>query len=282
MRGKNVLITGGTSGIGKATAIELAARGANVIIVGRNREKTLQVVIELKSINNTSIIDYFVADLSSMESVRKLADEFKAKYGKLNVLINNAGLIIGERWITADGYEYTLALDYLSPFLLTGLLTDVLRAGQPSRIIMVNSAMHLLGKIRFDDLMIKKGYTANKAYCQAKLANMLFTYELSSRLKGMKVTVNALNPGAVRTNFGNDLKGIYRSLIQLAQPLMISPEKGAETVVYLASSSEVEGITGKYFIMKKQVKSSKQSYNKDMAKRLWDESEKLTAFKYSL
>lgn len=280
MKGKNVLITGGTSGIGKAAAFDLAGREANIIIVGRNSDKTLQVVDELKSINKSAMIDYFIADLSSLESVRKLADDFKAKYRKLDVLINNAGLIIGERWVTADGYEYTLALDHLSPFLLTGLLLEVLRDGHSSRIIMVNSVMHLLGKIRFDDLMLQKAYTANKAYCQAKLANMLFTYELASRLKGRNITVNALNPGAVRTNFGNDLKGLYKGLIKLSRPFMRSPEKGAETVVYLASSDEVEGISGRYFMNNKQVKSSKQSYKKDLAKRLWKESESLTAFEY--
>ncbi len=280
MKGKIVLITGGTSGIGKAAALYLAGRDANIIIVGRNRDKTLQVVDELKSISKSEMIDYLIADLSSMESVRKLAEDFKAKYSRLDVLINNAGLIIGERRMTADGYEYTFALDHLSPFLLTGLLLDVIRESQPSRIIMVNSGMHLLGKIRFDDLMLQKAYTANRAYCQAKLANMLFTYELASRLNGKNITVNALNPGAVRTNFGNDLKGLYRSLIILSRPFMRSPEKGAETVVYLASSGEVEGISGRYFMNMKQVKSSKLSYNKDLAKRLWDKSGQLTGFEY--
>ena len=280
MNGKYVLITGATSGIGKETAKGLALMDANLILVARNEEKAKKTVTELKKINSSIEIDYFLADLSSMEQTRTFAENVKKKYQKLDVLINNAGLVIGERKTTAEGYEYTFALDHLSPFLLTGLLLDLLKKGTHSRIITVSSQAHKMGKIEFGDLMLQESYSPFKAYSQAKLANALFGYELARRLNGLNITSNTLHPGTVNSNFGSDLSGFFRVLIYLFKPFMISPKKGAETSVYLASSHDVEGITGKYFIKKKPAQTSRLSYNIETARRLWEESEKLTGFRY--
>jgi len=276
MNGKIVLITGATSGIGRETALGLSKKHATLVLVGRSREKLDRTMSEIASQTGNHQLDSLVCDLTSMESVRSLAADFRAKYRRLDVLINNAGEIVSERRTTVDGYEYTLALDHLSHFLLTMLLMDVIKASAPSRIVNVSSSAHMLGHIDFDDLMGEKKYKAMRAYGQAKLANLLFAYELARRLAGTGVTVNALHPGAVRTNFGLGMKGRWRIILMLGKPFTINARKGAETSIYLASSPEVTGTSGKYFAKKKEKKSSKESYDESVAKRLWNESAKLT------
>ena len=276
MKGKIVLITGATSGIGKETALGLAKRGATVVLVGRSREKLDKVASSIMSATGSRTIDTMICDLTSMENVRKLASGFKQKYQRLDVLINNAGEIVNERRVTVDGFEYTLALDHLSHFLLTMLLLDLIKASAPARIINVSSSAHMLGRINFEDLMGEKKYKPMKAYGQAKLANLLFTYELARRLAVTGVTANAVHPSAVRTNFGKGMKGRWRIFLWLGSLLLIDAEKGAETSIFVASSPEVEGITGKYFVKKKERKSSKRSLDQTAARRLWEVSSKLT------
>ncbi len=276
MKGKVVMITGATGGIGKETARGLAHMGATLVLVSRSKEKLIRIVDEMRSETENKDIDYLPCDLTSMESVRRLASEYREKYDRLDVLINNAGEIINERRISVDGYEYTLALDHLSHFLLTSLLLDIIIRSAPSRIINLSSVGHIMGHIDFDDIMIEKGYTPGKAYGQAKLANILFTYELARRLSDTGVTVNCLHPGMVRTNFGKDTTGAWKLFILLSKPFMISARKGAQTSIYLASSPEVVSVSGKYFAKKKVKKSSKESYDESVAKRLWRISEELT------
>jgi NAD(P)-dependent dehydrogenase (short-subunit alcohol dehydrogenase family) len=276
MKGKIVLITGATSGIGEETALGLAKMGATIVLVGRSREKLDRVAISIASATGNRTIDTMVCDLTSMENVRKLASDFRHKYHRLDVLINNAGEIVSERRTTVDGFEYTLALDHLSHFLLTMLLVNLIEASAPARIINVSSSAHLFGRIDFEDLMGEKKYKPMKAYGQAKLANLLFTHELAGRLVGTGVTANAVHPGAVRTNFGKGMKGRWRIFLWLGSPFLIDAEEGAETSIFVASSPEVEGITGKYFVKKKEKRSSKRSHDQTAAKRLWEVSSKLT------
>ncbi len=276
MKGKVVMVTGATGGIGKETAKGLAYMGATVVLVSRSMEKLARVASEMKSETKNDDISHLSCDLTSMDSVRRLASEFRERYDRLDVLINNAGEIINDRRISVDGNEYTLALDHLSHFLLTSLLLDIIRRSAPSRIINVSSMAHIMGHIDFDDIMIEKGYTPGKAYGQAKLANILFTYELARRLASTGVTVNCLHPGMVRTNFGKDTTGAWKLFILLSKPFMISARKGAQTSIYLASSPEVVSVTGKFFAKKREKKSSKESYDKNTAKRLWEISEELT------
>lgn len=276
MRGKVALITGATSGIGKETTLGLADKGATLVLVGRTREKLDRTISDIASETGNHQLDSLVCDLTSMESVRKLAADFRAKYEKLDVLINNAGEIVNKRRTSEDGFEYTLALDHLSHFLLTNLMLDVIKASAPSRIVNVSSSAHAIGHIDFEDLMGEKKYDAMKAYSQAKLANLLFTYELARRLAGTGVTVNALHPGVVRTNFGKGLRGRWGIITFLGKPFMISARKGAATSIYLASSPDVMGTSGRYFARRKEKRSSKESYDEAVAKRLWEESARLT------
>src|ERR671918_2162455 len=234
---KICLITGATSGIGKATAMGLANMGASVVMVGRDQGKGEAVMAEIKEKSNNASVDLMLADLSSQEEIRRLADEFKEAYPRLDVLINNAGLFRSTRITTADGLEMTFAVNHLACFLLTKLLLDVLKASSPSRIVNVSSGDHSNGTIDFDDLQGEKGYKGAKAYSQSKLANVLFTYELARKLEGSGVTANCLHPGAgVRTNFGSGVSGVFGFMMRALRPLMKSPEKGAETSLYLASS----------------------------------------------
>ena len=273
---KVCLITGATSGIGKATAMGLANMGASVVIVGRDRGRGEAALTEIKERSGNSSVDLMLADLSSQEQIRRLADDFKAAYPRLDVLINNAGVFRSERITTADGIEMTFAVNHLAYFLLTNLLLDVLKASAPSRIVNVSSGAQSNGTIDFDDLQGEKGYKGTKAYSQSKLANVLFTYELARRLEGTGVTANCLHPGAVRTNFGSGSSGVFGFMVRALRPLMISPEKGAETSIYLASSPEVEGVSGRYFVKKAEARSSDVSYDERLARRLWKVSAELT------
>jgi NAD(P)-dependent dehydrogenase (short-subunit alcohol dehydrogenase family) len=276
---KICLITGATSGIGKATAMGLANMGASVVMVGRDRGRGEAALAEIKEKCTNASVDLMLADLSSQQEIRRLADEFKEAYPRLDVLINNAGLFRSKRITTADGLEMTFAVNHLAYFLLTKLLLDVLEASAPSRIVNVSSGEQRNGTIDFDDLQGEKGYEGPKAYSQSKLADVLFTYELARRLEGTGVTANCLHPGGripVRTNFGSGVSGVFGFTVRALRPLMISPEKGAETSIYLASSQEVEGLSGRYFVKKAESRSSDVSYDERIAKRLWEVSADLT------
>jgi len=279
MEGRICLITGATSGIGLVTARELAKQGATVIVHGRSKEKCEQVVKDVKTISGNSNVEFMLADLSKLSDVRNLAEEFKNRYNRLHVLINNAGAVYMRREETADGFEMTFGVNHISHFLLTNLLLDILKASAPSRIINVSSRAHERGKIDFNDLQARKRYFAMTAYGQSKLANVLFTYELARRLEGTNVSVNALHPGFVASGFGmnNNLMKLLRPIVKL---IAISPEEGAKTTIYLATSPEAEGVSGKYFVERKAVKSSPASYDKEAAERLWKISEELTGIRW--
>lgn len=279
MQGKTALVTGATSGIGKETALALAKQGATVVLVARNQSKGQAVLEEIRSQTANPKLDLLIADLSSQASIRQLAAEFKSKYPRLEVLVNNAGGYFGSRKTTVDGLEYTFAFNHLAYFLLTNLLLDVLKAGAPSRVVNVSSGAQSMGRINFDDLQGHQRFSGQTAYNQSKLANVLFTYELARRLQGTGVSVNALHPGVVRTNFGQDeLTPFFRLVLPLLKRFMLTPEKGAQTSIYLASSAEVEGLSGKYFVKQKAVPSAKSSYDTSIAQRLWRISEELTGF----
>ena len=277
MDDKVCLITGATSGIGKATAMGLASIGASVVMVGRDRGRGEAALAEIKEGSSNASVDLMLADLSSQEDIRRLADEFKEAYPRLDVLINNAGVFRSKRITTADGLEMTFAVNHLAYFLLTKVLLDVLKSSAPSRIVNVASGEQRNGTIDFDDLQGEKGYKTAKAYGQSKLANVLFTYELARRLEGTGVSVNCLHPGAgVRTNLGSGVSGIFGFTVRALTPLMKSPEKGAQTSIYLASSPEVEGLSGRYFVKKAEARSSDVSHDERLARRLWEASAELT------
>jgi len=276
LSGKTVLVTGATDGIGLYTAEALAGMGATVILAGRNPQKTEQAARAISEKTANPNVDFLVADLSSQKEVRRLADEFRNRYNRLNVLVNNAGAVFMKRQLSVDGIEMTFALNHLAYFLLTLLLIDPITAGAPARIINVSSGAHYGGRLDFNDLQNERAYNSWKAYSQSKLANIYFTYELARRLEGKAITVNALHPGFVATNFGKSNGGVFRPIFGLAHLGAISPIQGAQTSIYLASSPEVEGVTGKYFDRKKAMRSSEVSYDAGAARRLWDASLQLT------
>jgi len=276
MKDKIVIITGANSGIGKAASLALANMGASVVMVARNKERGEAAKAEIIRESGNSAVDLLLADLSSLESVRQLANEFQKKYPKLHVLINNAGLFNQGRHVTTDGYENTFATNYLAAFLLTNLQLEQLKASAPSRIINVSSVGHYKGHINFDDLNLEKEYGGWKAYGQSKLALVLFTHELAKKLQGTGVTVNALHPGTVATNIWTRPFGSAGFIMALPKLFMASPEKGAETIVYLASSPDAQSLSGEYLEKSKVKKSSEESYDEEIAQRLWDVSAKLT------
>lgn len=277
MTNKICVVTGATSGIGLETAKALALMGANVIVVGRNAKKCIATVTELKKQTGNALIESMCADLSELSQVRNLARELKQKYPHIDVLVNNAGAYFKSgRYESTEGYEMTLALNYLSPFLLTSLLVDSLKKSDQGRIINVSSNAHFKGEIRLDDLQSQKDYDGFKAYAQSKLALVLFTNELARRLTNTRITVNALHPGLVATNFGKN-NGLLRFYLRrLIKRHEISAEEGARTCIYLATSPDVDEITGGYFVKERQVASSNDSYDQNLAKKLWEVSEILT------
>jgi len=271
--GKIVLITGGTGGIGRATAIGLAKSGARVGITGRDRGRAEQAADAIRRESNNGAVDVFVADLSSQSDVRRLARDVLAAYPRLDVLINNVGGFWAHRHETADGLEHTFALNHLAPFLLTNLLIDRLRACAPARIVTVSSGAQSMGRIDFDDLMGEQTYSGQRAYNQSKLANVMFTYELARRLDGSGVTANTLHPGVTRTAFGaEDGTRVMAPIIAALRPFMRSPKRGAETSVFLASSPAAAGITGHFFENRKARPSQKASYDSVTTARLWEVS----------
>jgi len=272
MNGKICLVTGGTNGIGKSTAQELARMGATVVIVGRDAQKTSHVVQEVRAASRSNSVDSLLADLSSEQEVRRLAAEFKSKYSHLHVLVNNAGGFFMRRQLRSDGIEMTFALNHLASFLLTNLLLDTIKASAPARIINVSSNAHASGKIEFDNLQGERQY-GPKAYDNSKLANILFTMELARRLEGTGVTVNALHPGFVATGFAKNNGKVIAALVSLITPLIArSPAKGAETSVYLASSQNVTSITGEYFFDSQVIPAAPQATDMVVARKLWDVS----------
>ncbi|MFN7949927.1 MAG: SDR family oxidoreductase [Blastocatellia bacterium] len=270
------LVTGASSGIGKVTARELARAGNTVLLVCRNRSKGEATVDEIRRDTGSDKLELLIADLAELRQIRELAAQVKAGHAQLHVLINNAGVYQSARTLTADGYETTFAVNHLAYFLLTIELLDLLKAAAPARIINVASDAHKSGHINFDDLHGSGRYNGLRAYAQSKLANILFTYELARRLQGTGVTVNAMHPGGVSTGIYDNVSGIGGKIIRLFTFLMRTPEKGAETVIWLASSPEVAGVTGKYFYDLKEKPSSRESTDLNVAARLWQISEQLT------
>ncbi|MDE2951827.1 MAG: SDR family oxidoreductase [Chloroflexota bacterium] len=281
MQGKRVLITGATNGIGKFAALELAKMGANVVIVGRNEAKTRAVLSQLIADSGNDNLHMLLADLSSMDETRRAAAEYLQKHQRLDVLLNNAGAVFSEFQASVDGYEMTFALNHLSYYLLALLLVDTLkntaREHGEARVINVSSSAHRNASLRLDNLRDHTGHSMMSSYGASKLMNVLFTYELARRLQGAGVTVNAVHPGLVATGFGHNMRGIWVPIIKILQRLFaISPEKGAETLVYLASSIDAAGITGKYWDRKQQKESSANSYDRELQKQLWDFSAEAT------
>jgi len=272
MNGKVCMITGATAGIGEVTALELAKRGATVVIVSRSRERCENTVGRIQQETNNSQIDYLVADLSSLAQIRQVAEDFKGRYQRLDVLVNNAGAFFMRRHENVDGFEMTFALDHLSYYLLTLLLLDQLEDSAPARIINVSSDAHQGGRINFDDLNAEKKFSGWKAYSQAKLANVLFTYELDRHLKGKGITSNALHPGFIASQFAKNNGALSRAAMSVVHLIAKTPQQGARTSVYLASSADVEGVSGKYFVDEKPARSSPISYDRSVAERLWQVS----------
>ena len=272
MRGKTCIITGASSGIGKAAALELAGRGANVVLVCRDAARGDAAMREVAS-QGGGTVELLIADLAAQSEIRRVASEILAKYPRIDVLVNNAGGIFGQRQLTADGLELTFALNHLAYFLLSNLL--LVRASAPARIINVTSGAHHMGRLDWDNLQGEKGYSAMRAYSLSKLSNVLFTYELARRLAGTGVTVNCMHPGAVATNFASTGTTMMQTFFRLFKPLLRTPERGADTIVWLASSPEVEGLTGKFFMDRKDTRSSRLSHDEEAARRLWDESARL-------
>jgi len=276
LMGKVCLVTGATAGIGQATAMLLAKRGATVIGIGRNRTKDEYSTQRIKEETANPAVEYLLADLSSQKEIRALAQQFHEKYDRLDVLVNNAGATFGKRLESVDGIEMTFALNHLGYFLLTNLLRETLEANRPSRVINVSSSLHKLGKIDFDNIPLEKGYARSKAYQRSKLANIGFTYEMARRLCSCDVTVNAMNPGLVNTNVGQVAGGVAAKMKGLVDKIAgLTPEEGAQTIIYLATSPDVVGVTGRYFVKEKSIPSSKVTYDLDFCRRLWDVSEEL-------
>ena len=273
MAGKVVLITGGTGGIGKATAIGLATMGARAGITGRDLARAEQAAADIRATSGNPAVDAFAADMTSQAEVRRLAGDVLDAYPRLHVLVNNVGGFWAHRHPTADGLEHTFALNHLASFLLTNLLLDRLKASAPARVVNVSSGAQSMGQIEFDDLQGARNYSGQRAYNQSKLATIMFTNELARRLEGTGVTANSLHPGVVRTNFGaEDQAPFFAVISRLILPLLKTPAQGAQTPIYLASSPDVDGVTGKFFANRKPKTANKIAYDPDMTAKLWNVS----------
>lgn len=279
LHGKTCLVTGATSGIGLVTAAALAGLGARVVITGRRPARLDDALRSIQARHPDAEVHALLADFADLAQVERLAGDFILRFERLDVLVNNAGAYYNRRHPTHYGeLERTLVVNHLAPFLLTLRLLDRLRHSAPARVVNVASGAHAYDQMNFDDLGFRRGYIGMKAYARSKLANLLFTYELARRLQGSGVTVNAMHPGQVatdiwRTNFfliGPLLKGLIRLT-------GLTPEQGADTLIYLAASPEVEGMSGQYFYHRKPVRSSPLSYDQGVAQRLWQLSEQLVA-----
>lgn len=275
--GRTVVVTGATSGIGKATATALALRGARLILICRDKKRGEETRREITELTGNESIEVLIANLGSQRSIRQVAAQINARYEKIHLLINNAGTVINPRRLTPDGIEETFAVNHLAPFLLTNLLLEKLRAGAPSRVVNLTSGLHPYGTINFADLNQQDGYKPFRAYNQAKLGNVLFTYELARRLEGSGVTTNAVHPGVVRTNLGRRDAAMpwYTTLLFriIWGAFLIEPEDAAKVVLQAASDPT---LAGAYVVKGKAVKSSRESYDRTVAQKLWDVSAQLT------
>jgi retinol dehydrogenase-14 len=277
MAGRTVLVTGATAGIGRATALGLAAKGAHLAITGRDQERTESAARDIRAAGGGQV-DVFVADLSSLTQVRHLADEVLRRLPRIDVLVNNVGGYWNTRHVTVDGLERTFALNHLAPFLLTTLLLDRLQHSAPARVVTVASNAQALGRINFNDLQNERDYSGARAYNQSKLANIMFTYELARRLRGGSVTANALHPGVVSTSFGAADPGrVQRLLVPVMRPFMKTSAQGATTSIHLASAPDLAHVSGRYFADSKPRTSSRRSHDEAAAARLWQVSEDLAA-----
>ena len=270
MADKVVLITGGTGGIGTATAIGLARMGARVGITGRDLARGERAAADIRNASGSVAVDTFAADLTPQSEVRRLALAVLDAYPRLDVVINNVGGFWAHRHLTSDGLERTFALNHLAAFLLTNLLLDRLKASAPARVVTVSSGAQSMGRIAFDDLQGARKYSGQRAYNQSKLANVMFTNELARRVAGTGVTANCLHPGVVRTNFGaEDQARLFAIVSPVVLPFLKTPAQGAETSIYLASSPNVDGISGQFFINRKPKAANKAAYDTNVAARLW-------------
>lgn len=276
MSGKVCIVTGANSGIGLETAAGIAERGATVVMACRSRERAEAAQKEIESRGYAGATDVMLVDMASFDSIRAFADAFKQKYDRLDVLVNNAAIVPKSRELTQDGIEKQFGVNHLAYFLLTHLLLDQLKESAPSRIVNVASTVHQSATINFEDLQAENGYSFIKAYGQSKLANVMFTYELARRLEGTDVTANCLHPGGVSTNIFRDASLFLKPILFVGRAFLKGPKRGAKTSVYLATSPEVEGVTGKYFVNCKEAKSSALSHDRDAQQRLWDISARLT------
>jgi len=274
MNGKVCVVTGATSGIGKAAATALAGMGSQVVLVGRDRGRAEATAAEIGA-KSTVPPKVEIADLAVMEQVRALAGRL-ASLERIDVLINNAGLVVSERRVTQDGFEYVFAVNHLAPFLLTNLLLPKLTGSAPARVVTVTSDAHTAARLDLDDPSLEQGWESWRSYANSKLANILFTRELARRLDGTGVTANCAHPGVVRTGFGRDAKPLMRLGMTIARPFFLSPERGADTIVYLASSPDVAGETGGYYVKRQRREPSAAARDDAAARRLWEISEKMT------
>ena len=274
MKGTVCVVTGATSGIGKAAATALARLGATVVLVGRDRGRTEAAAAEIAPVSASPPRAEF-ADLASLEQVRGLAGRLDG-LERIDVLINNAGLVLGERRITPDGLEHVFALNHLAPFLLTSLLLPKLTASAPARVVTVTSDAHSAARLDLSDPNLEHGWDSWRSYANSKLANILFTRELARRLDGTGVTANCAHPGVVRTGFGRESRPLLKLGITIARPFMLSPERGADTIVYLASSPDVAGQTGGYYVKRQRREPSAAARDDTAARELWELSEKMT------
>ena len=274
MKGTVCVVTGATSGIGRAAATALAKLGATVVMVGRDRGRTEAAAAQIAAVS-ASPPRTEIADLASLDQVRGLAGRL-AGLERIDVLINNAGLVLGERRLTPDGLEHVFALNHLAPFLLTNLLLPTLTASAPARVITVTSDAHSAARLDFSDPNLEHGWDSWRSYANSKLANILFTRELARRLDGTGVTANCAHPGVVRTGFGRESRPLLKLGITIARPFMLSPERGADTIVYLASSPAVAGQTGGYYVKRQRREPSAAARDDTAARELWELSERMT------
>ena len=276
MKGKICIVTGANSGIGLETTRALAEKGATVVLVCRNPEKGKVALEDVKRTTGNQDLHLFQVDLESQDQIRKFADAFKQKFSHLDVLVNNAGAFIPSWQETVDGIESTFATNHLAYFLLTHLLLDELQKADKARVINVSSGAHQGGERDFDNLQLKTGYSGYKAYANSKLGNILFTTALAERLSDSSITVNALHPGVVSTNIGNRGRSLFGMFFNLLKPFFMSAQKGAKTSIYLATSPEVDGVTGKYFERSKEVTPSRAARDMELARRLFEVSASMT------
>jgi NAD(P)-dependent dehydrogenase (short-subunit alcohol dehydrogenase family) len=273
---KTILITGANSGLGKATAMGLAERGAHVVMTSRNLQRGEKARREIARKTGNERVDLLVADLSTTDGVRGLAEEFRASHPRLDVLINNAAVLTGTRQVTSEGHERQLFVNHLAYFMLTNLLIDMLKASAPARVINVTSTAHSSGTIDFNDIQYERSYKGYRAYANTKLMNMVFTYELARRVDGTGVTANCVHPGVIHTGLLRNFSFVLNAMFNLLSVFFKKAHEGAETPIYLAASPEVGEVTGKYFKYCKPLGSSEESYDQDVQRRLWEVSATLT------